>query len=271
MSIEITFQRDNLSLSGKMHPAQGTGPFATVILLHGSPGNEDDVLDLGQKLSQHHYNVLTFNYSGTYESEGRFSFADTQLDIRAAYMFLHQSETLDRFKIDVSRLYLGGWSYGGGMALTYTANHPAIHAAFSISGMDPGALMREYAGDSDYQAMIDEIFEQYQRPDSPLRPAPGATPKEIFEQKLDITPYDLRLSASALASKHLLLIGGWDDLDVRIDNHMLPLYRTLRTAKAKNVSILAFQDDHAFANVRDELAAAVLDWMKAIERQSNMK
>jgi len=46
-------------------------------------------------------NVLTFNYSGTHKSEGLFSFANTQLDINAAYKFLLQTENVKRFNIDI--------------------------------------------------------------------------------------------------------------------------------------------------------------------------
>ena len=227
-------------------------------MLQGSPGNEEDVLGLGANFAQNGYNVLTFNYSGTHRSEGLSSFANSQLDIAAAYRFLHETEAL---QIDRDHLILGGWSYGGGMALTYAANHPEVTAVFSIAGTDHGEFMREYVRDVNYRRMVDQIFDEMTEPDSPWRLAPGATPRELVDQHVDIDEYDLRLVASRLVNKNILIVGGWDDLNVKIDNHLLPLYRTLRSEGARQVSMLAFQDGHGFEKVREELAGAILEWM----------
>ena len=233
----------------------------TVILPQGSPGNEEDVLGLGQHFASNGYNALTFNYSGTQSSEGLSSFADSQLDIAAAYRFLEESEDLP---VDKSRLVLGGWSYGGGMALTYAASHSEVTAAFSVAGTDHGEFMREYIRDADYRSLVDGIFDEMAVPGSPWRLAPDATPREIAERHLDIDAYDLRLAAPSLADRHLLLIGGWHDVNVKVENHLLPLYRVLQSEGARHVSIVAFEDSHGFENVRDELADVILRWMDAV-------
>ncbi len=155
---EITIDRDGLLMNGKYFIAEGTGTFPTVILLHGFPGNETDVLGLGSKISEAGINALTFNYSGTYQSQGLWSFENTQKDIQAAYNFLHQPENISHFKIDTSLIYLGGWSFGGGMALTYAANHPEIPSVFSIAGTDHGEFMREYFRNKEFAAVIDRMF-----------------------------------------------------------------------------------------------------------------
>ena len=49
--------------------------------MQGFPGNETDVLDIGSKLSEVGINELTFNYSGTHQSEGDLNFETTQKDI----------------------------------------------------------------------------------------------------------------------------------------------------------------------------------------------
>lgn len=241
--------------------AEGEGARPTVLLLQGGPGNEEDVLGLGQKFVAHGYNALTFNYRGTHRSEGLSSFANAQLDIAAAYRFLDDRKNLP---IDAQRLILGGWSYGGGMALTYAASHPEVRRVFSVAGTDHGEFMREYRRDPGYRTFVDETFDEMMLPNSPWRLAPGATPREIAEQHANTDAYDLRLSAPALADRHVLLIGGWDDLVVKIENHLLPLYRTLRSAGAAHLSMLAFQDDHLFEKVRDELAQAIIEWMDGV-------
>ncbi|MBN1363353.1 MAG: alpha/beta fold hydrolase [Syntrophaceae bacterium] len=262
-SRDITITRDEIKLKGNFYPAEGAGPITTVILLHGFPGNEIDVLGVGQKLSESGINALTFNYSGTYQSDGLFSFDNTQKDIKAAYDFAQHPANVEKFRIDTTEIILGGYSYGGGMALTYAANHPEITNVFSIAGTDHGEFFREYFRNEEFKQMIDKIFEQLTDPQGPVRFSGGGKPKDVKEESFagaDST-YDLRKCASLLSSKNILLIGGWDDVNVTMDHHMLPLYRALQKENADKVTIVAFQDDHSFNKVRSELAGIIINWL----------
>ena len=142
--VEISINRNGIHLKGKFYNPGVSGTFPTVILLQGFPGNETDVLGIGKILSEVGYNTLTFNYSGTYHSEGEFNFDNSQKDVEAAFNFINQPENITKFKIDTTRIILGGYSFGGGMALTYAANHPEIKEVFSIAGNDHCAAIREY-------------------------------------------------------------------------------------------------------------------------------
>ncbi|NTV51349.1 MAG: hypothetical protein HGA69_00735 [Desulfobulbaceae bacterium] len=73
----------------------------------------------------------------------------------------------------------------------------------------------------------------------------------------------MKHGANALANRDILLIGGWNDMNVIIEQHILPLYRALVDVKARKVQIAAFQDDHAFERSREELAATVVHWVKS--------
>ena len=95
----------------------------TVILLHGFP-DDGDPLDLGKRLSEAGIITLTFNISGTYQSGGECNSVNTQKDIKAAFEFIYKAENIIMYRIDTSNIYLAGYSYGGGMALTYAANNP---------------------------------------------------------------------------------------------------------------------------------------------------
>lgn len=267
--IDISIDRQGVLLRGKFYAAPGEGPFVTVILLHGIRGNELDVLGLGQKLSEAAINAITFNYAGTHKSEGRFSFEYTLQDIRAAYEFLHQSENIAKFKIDTTNICLGGYSYGGGMAMTYAANHPEITAVFSIAGADHGETMREYIRDPEYAEMLDNMFERLKVPTGPIRFAEGAMPKEVAAKGIEaLEPaLDLRKSAPLLAKKDILLIGGWDDNLGRIESNALPVYRALKEANAQDVKIVAFQDNHAFRSVRTELANVIIEWIQTVSQK----
>src|SRR4030067_754913 len=66
---DITFQSQGHFLKGKFYQGDTIAPALTLILLQGFPGNQQDVLGLGQKLAIAGVNVFTFNYSGTHRSE----------------------------------------------------------------------------------------------------------------------------------------------------------------------------------------------------------
>ena len=74
--------------------------------------------------------------------------------------------------------------------------------------------------------------------------------------------------APLLAPKNIFLIGGWNDMNVSIENVVLPLYRALIKEGAKNIKITAFPDNHSFKNSRDELAEVIIDWIKTTTKKN---
>jgi hypothetical protein len=260
MKVPVEFMSEGNKIQGKFYSANGEPHLPTVLLLHGFPGNEDDVLELGQRMSQHSINTLTFNYRGTYQSKGTYGIRNTLNDIQAAIEYLHQKDVVQNFKIHTSKLVLGGYSYGGGMALAYAMDHLEIKRIFSIAGTDHGEFAREYVRNDDFSDIIDTMFEELKFPTGPVH---YSSERPIDELIQDPDPYDLRLNATALADRDLLLIGGWDDPNVTIEHHVLPLYRALVNAKAQ-VRIVAFPDDHAFRKSRDKIARTVIGWIKSL-------
>jgi dipeptidyl aminopeptidase/acylaminoacyl peptidase len=263
--IDITIDRNGVHLNGKLFLSRDSSDFRlTVILLHGFPGSESDVLGVGDKLAQSGMNALTFNYSGTYKSEGKNSWDNIQLDIKAAFSFLHQPQNIVQFKIDTNKIYLGGWCTGGGMALTYSAYHPEITHVFAIAPSDQTEFMKVYLGSPEIKKMMDKAFADMSAPNGLVRFDNGSTLQEIAERGIDkINPiYDLKKCAHSLASREILLIGGLDDKQTTMEIFILPLYRVLQNEGAKNVRFLTFQDDHYFHKTRLELAEAVINWVK---------
>ena len=258
MGIPVEFVSQGCKLRGRFYHALGEPPFPTILLLGGFPGNETDVLELGQGLSQHGVSTLTFNYCGTYQSEGTFSLRHSLEDIHAAWMYLHEEGVIRNFQINTGRLLVGGYSYGGGMALVYAAGHAEIKGVLSIAGTDHGELARAYKRNPVLAATIDAMFEELKAPTGPVRFKGKGGVEELTQNP---APYDLMLSAAALANRDILLIGGWDDLNVTIEHHILPFYRVLVASNAPKVQIVTFQDDHLFEKSREELVQIVADWI----------
>jgi predicted esterase len=259
--IDITIDRAGVLLKGKFHMAEGTGFLPTVLLLQGFPGNETDVLGVGKILSESGINTMTFNYSGTFKSQGRTSLENSLLDIKAAFEFLKNSENIKKFKIDTTSIILGGYSYGGGMALTYSIKHPEIKNVFSIAGVDWGEYYLEYIRNPEFKKATDGSMAKMAGMTEQI-----AMPDEITQGgivHLD-SAYFLQKSSQTLAPKDILIIGGWDDPMATIDKYILPLYRALKKDKTQNVQINAFQDGHSFSKSRAELAMVIIKWIKTV-------
>jgi len=259
----ITIYRDGVILKGKFYIAEGQGLFPTLLLLQGFPGNQTDVIGLGKILSQSGINVMTFNFSGTHQSDGTCSFENSQLDIMAAVEFLYYPENIVRFNIDTSLIVLGGYSFGGGMGMTYAIRHPEIKHVITIAGNDWGSFFEEYIRNPELKNTTDANIDRAVSTGI-TRFEKGGMPREIAEVGIDkLDPaFFLRKSASQLTTKNILIICGLDD-DTSYD-FILPLYRELKKEGAQNVQITALQDDHSFLKTRTDLANAVIMWIKAI-------
>jgi dipeptidyl aminopeptidase/acylaminoacyl peptidase len=188
----------------------------------------------------------------------------TMKDIETAFDFLKESNNVAKYQIDTSKIYLGGYSFGGGMSLTYAANHPEIKKVFSIAGTDHGQFFRDYFENQHFAKMIDNMFEQLKAPVGPVRFEENKMPKDITPEdvnKIDST-IDLRVCAPLIADRKILLIAGIDDPMVTMENHMLPLYRELQNKGAENVKFVVIQDDHSFRKSREKVSNIILNWIK---------
>src|SRR5690348_6082167 len=62
-----------VAINGVAYLAGGAREHPTLVLMHGVPGNEKN-LDLAQAVRRAGWNVITFNYRGSWGSPGKFSF-----------------------------------------------------------------------------------------------------------------------------------------------------------------------------------------------------
>ena len=108
------------------------------------------------------------------------------------------------------------------------------------------------------------MFDELKAQTGIVRFGPGGTAKGIAEMKIiELNPtYDLRYCAPLLAKKNILLIGGWEDVNVTIDDQLLPLYRAIKNGKNENVEFIVYHTNHSFSNVRYKLAEDIIKWLK---------
>lgn len=256
--IPITFKSEGSVIRGLFYMASGTGQFPTVILCHGFPGNNTDVLGLGQKLINEGFNALTFNYRGSWESEGVFKDVNSLDDVVSAIRYVKSSFVVKEFNVDTSRIALIGYSYGGGMALLGSLSDVSVKRIVDIAGGNLGEAGRMMKQNAEFRQAIKKSIEE------------GAcnlnlrlNPEDIITELLaDPDRFDMVKYADKLSSKDILIIGGWRDQEADIEHHILPLYRNLQRHGAKQLEIEVFDSDHSFKNVRDQLTYRIISWLK---------
>jgi dienelactone hydrolase len=257
-SVAVAIESEGFEMRGRFFPASEAGPHATVLLIPGYPGNPDDVLGMGARLSRQGINVLMVNPRGMHQSEGTFTFAGSLRDIDAAFRWLRTAEVMDPYNIDTTNIFLGGYSWGGGMSLAYAATNPQAQRLISIAGNDHGEFIREFQRNEPYAEMIMDMLRSTIAPEGPVRSDLEATTQELVEGE---EVYGLRENANRLSNRSILLVGGWDDTGVTVDRILLPFYRALEEHGAEDVTFLVYHDDHGFGEVRDELAADIATWI----------
>ena len=87
----------------------GAGKHPVVVICHGFPGNEKN-LDLAAALRRTGFHVVSFHYSGSWGSEGAFSFRNCLEDIGTILDMLAENPSVGA---DLEHVYLWGQSMGG--------------------------------------------------------------------------------------------------------------------------------------------------------------
>jgi len=257
--IPVSFYSEDSKVKGVFYPAVGAGPFSAVILLHGYPGNDKDVLGLGQKLMKEGIHALAFNYRGTWGSEGLYTLKNSLRDVRSAIKYLKSPQMVNKFSMDTTNIVIAGYSFGGGMALLGSLYDPSVRKVVDIAGADMSEMARQVKKDDRVREAVEKSLEEGEATAMIHWHGVKAGIAELLET---MDEYDLVKHAEELAKKDILIIAGWQDNLSTLEVYILPLYRALQRQGAKNVEIEVFNSNHQFTNVRDALASRITSWIK---------
>ena len=229
-------------LQGFMYKANGSNPHPLLLLLHGYPGNERN-LDLAQAVRAHGWNVVYFNYHGSWGSQGTFSFRHCVEDVKNVITYLKQNAT--KFQIDPNQIALFGHSMGGFVCLKALQENPEIKKGFVLSAWDIykdiSSLPSEGLAKREKEA--DDYFV--------LNKKSG---KELFAPVFTDTDFhDLQNAAQPLAGKQVLM------LDEHQRNEKLA--GIIQKANHNYFDYQVWDTDHSFTNKRASLIKMVLAFL----------
>lgn len=257
--VALQIQSGGQPMNAVYYLAGGPGPHPTVLLLHGFPGNEQN-LDLAQAMRRAGWNVLTFHYRGSWGSGGSFSFTHVLEDANAALGFLRNPDAAKTFNADRDHIVVIGHSMGGLAAAHLARRNPALTGVGLIDAANMGrAAARLKLLPRPARAPIaNRVF-------ADLGPLAGTSPAALADELADHNAdFDYLPWAAEMARVPALVIGATGQ-DGRAKEGAA-LAEALRKAGG-TVTALEMPTDHSFSDHRVALQAATLNWLAALPRR----
>jgi pimeloyl-ACP methyl ester carboxylesterase len=237
--------------------AGGAGAHPTMLLLHGLPGNEQN-LDLAQAVRRAGWNVLTMHYRGSWGSPGTFSIGHVLQDADAAVAFLRRADIAEKYAIDTSRLVLAGHSMGGFAAAAHGRSDSALLGVILIDAWNVGALGDELntVSAADRAAIAAKEFNDF---GNSLH---GATAASIAAETIGHrAEWNMLSWATGLAKRPLLVVGASGADGEGKGNNVLA---EAVVRAGGNVTAVTMPTDHSFQDHRIALEAEIVTWLQKL-------
>jgi len=230
-------------LQGFMYKSNNSQKHPTLIMLHGYPGNERN-LDLAQIVRAKGWNVIYFNYRGSWGNQGDFSFENCVNDVINVVDFCYKNS--DKLQIDSSNIALFGHSMGGWVGLKALQQLPNVKKGFMLSTWDIYGDFKDVKPEQNLDDLIKEWGLQTLVLNTPA--------KKLFKDAIEnIDFYNLSNDGKLLADKNIVML----DEDKRNKGIALSIENENKSFFKYNV----WNTDHSFTNKRISLANLVLNFL----------
>lgn len=237
------------TIYGIAYLAAGPGNHPTVVLCHGWPGNEKN-LDLAQAIRRAGWNVVTFNYRGSWGSPGTYSFGQNPEDAKSVLAFIRRPENAEKLGVDTSNIVLAGHSMGGWVTATVAGEDKELKGAILISAANMGR-----AGTLPYKQL-------YERAAGNAETLAGATAQSMADElSTHAKDYDFMNATQGLADKPLLILSSDDGLTPFTDE----LAAAVRKAGNTQVAMAHVATDHSWSDRRIDLASRIIVWLEGLK------
>jgi uncharacterized protein len=247
-------------MNALVYVAAGAGPHPAVILLHGFPGNERN-LDLAQDMRRAGWDVLYFDYRGSWGTPGNFSFSHGIEDTAAALNYLRQPEVAKKLRLDPTHIVLIGHSMGGFMAVEAAEKDPAIKAFATISAADFGGRFLKSLDKNQELAAIENLGIGLAQ--EGMAPLSGCTPNGLAHDVADhAASWSFQAKVDTLKDRTALIVTSDDGLATENETFAEALHQAGDT----KVTAVHLATDHAYSDQRTELSQAVLRWLASLPK-----
>lgn len=254
-SAQVLVPSHGVGMNALFYLAGGAGAHPTVVLLHGFPGNEQN-LDLAQAIRRAGWNVLTLHYRGSWGSPGNFSIHNVLEDTDAALAFVRRPDIARKYGIDTGRIVLGGHSMGGFASAWHARTDEHLSGLILLDAWNVGTTGDQFAKLSG-PARAALAVKEFDDIGNALH---GATPASIAAEVVaNRAAWNFKTWASDLKRSPLLVIGAAKAGGAENAELAAAVLRAGGT-----VTAVTFQTDHSFQDHRIALAGQVVDWLQAL-------
>ena len=197
-------------LNALAYVAEGAGPHPAVILLHGFPGNEKN-LDLAQAMRRDGWDVVYFDYRGSWGSPGDFSFTHSMEDTEAAIAYVRDTANAKKLRADPGSIVLVGHSMGGFMARYVGAQDRGVKAVGLISAADMGVDRIQGLQPEQVEGATKKLAEGFAS--EGMAPLAGCTPEGLAKEVIaNAAAWNTVNLAPMLAKRPVLVVTSDDGL-----------------------------------------------------------
>jgi pimeloyl-ACP methyl ester carboxylesterase len=233
-----------VQINGVLYSPAGTGPHPTLVLLHGLPGNEKN-LDLAQAVRRAGWNVVTFNYRGSWGSPGEFRFAQNLEDADAVLAYVRANA--DKLGVDTKHIVLAGHSMGGWVTVMTVSHDHSLAGAVLISAADMGSEAVTLPAQAGVAVMREN-----------MNALAGVTAESMAAEMKKIgTEKQFSKAVPGLSRTPLLVLSANDGLAPATDK----LVEAVRAEGNKNVTAIHADTDHSWSDRRIFLETKVIEWL----------
>ena len=248
-------------LNALAYVAEGAGPHPVVLLLHGFPGNEKN-LDLAQAIRRDGWDVVYFDYRGSWGSPGDFSFTHSIEDTQSAIAYLRDPSHAKKLRSDPAYIVLIGHSMGGFMARYVGAHDPAIKAIGLISAADMGVDKVQFLKPGQEKEATANLATHLAA--EGMAPLAGCTPENLAKEVIaNAAAWNVPALAPKLANRPVLVITSNDGLAPSNDAFVAALHN----AGATDITTVHLTTDHSYSDQRIALQKAVLEALESLQHK----
>ncbi len=246
-------------LNALFYEAAGAGPHGTVLLLHGFPGNEKN-LDLAQAIRREGWNVLYFDYRGSWGSPGTFSFQHSIEDTQSALTYLRDPANAKRLRTDPARIVLLGHSMGGMIALYTAAHDDKVFAVGVISPADMAGRAQLPAGApaEAKKQLLDGLSKGLAA--EGMAPLAGCTPDGLAAELVAHPEWAFASDGAGLKTTPMLIVTSDDGLAASAEK----LAADVSSEGNDRLLTAHLATDHAYSDKRIELESEVIRGLEAL-------
>lgn len=236
-------------INGLVYSPPGAGLHPTLVICHGLPGNEKN-LDLAQAVRRAGWNAVTFNYRGSWGSQGVFRFAQNLEDADAVLAYLREPANATRLGIDTKHIAIAGHSMGGWVTAHTAAHDHGLIGAVLISAADMGSIAGK-SRDKVVATMADD-----------MESLAGVTSESMADEVIaNAKAFGFANAEPGLSQTPLLVLSANDGLAPATD----ALVKAVIAEGNRSVMAIHADTDHGWSDHRIYLEATIINWLAGLK------